>query len=232
MSLRHPLLEQPSARNSLIRIPIVANAENDSTDQDRPSEKGLVRAANCRFTEAGSFPKSPLDSSRLVYLMRGLPSCGKSTRAKELVAQGGIVLETDSYFRSFTESGATQYAFDSKKLSDARKWVMERFIEALTEGISPIVIDRGNGVNSESRAFARKAKELDYHVEICEPTSEWWLEIRTLLRYRPYTNGILDAWAGELAEKSKQTHCVSSQTIRRWMECWQDDVTVADILQA
>lgn len=38
------------------------------------------------------------EPNNVVYLMRGLPACGKSHRAKRLAGDKGIVLETDQYF--------------------------------------------------------------------------------------------------------------------------------------
>ena len=195
-------------------------------------EREQIREIRQRFAAEKCQTDCQEDSRKTVYLMRGLPSCGKSTRAKELVQASGIVLETDAYFEHIGEDGVTLYDYDSKQLGEARSWLMTRFQEALEKGISPIVIDRGNGVNRESRAFAQKAQEFGYAVQISEPNSPWWAEIRTLLRYRPLTDSLLEAWAEELAELSRETHSVSAETIRHWMECWQDDVSVDDILTA
>ena len=35
---------------------------------------------------------------QIVYLMRGLPCCGKSHTARKLAGDQGVVLETDEYF--------------------------------------------------------------------------------------------------------------------------------------
>ncbi|MBI2479880.1 MAG: hypothetical protein HYV60_14985 [Planctomycetia bacterium] len=37
-------------------------------------------------------------SAKQVYLMRGLPACGKSHTTRRLAGEQGIVLETDHYF--------------------------------------------------------------------------------------------------------------------------------------
>ena len=37
-------------------------------------------------------------AENVVYLMRGLPTCGKSHTARKLAADQGVVLETDEYF--------------------------------------------------------------------------------------------------------------------------------------
>ncbi len=48
----------------------------------------------------------------VVYLMRGLPSCGKSYTARLLMRDGGVVLETDEYF-------CTQVGTDPKKFGSS-----------------------------------------------------------------------------------------------------------------
>ena len=39
-------------------------------------------------------------SDKIVYLVRGLPDCGKSHRAWRLAGTEGVVLETDQYFHT------------------------------------------------------------------------------------------------------------------------------------
>jgi hypothetical protein len=44
-----------------------------------------------------------MESRKIVYLMRGLSSSGKSHTAKQLAGQTGIVCETDEYFYTWLE---------------------------------------------------------------------------------------------------------------------------------
>ena len=171
-----------------------------------------------------------MTEEKIVYLMRGLPACGKSHTAKQLAGDIGIVLETDRYFYTQVGDSATQYDFSDELLPEARNWIFKRFEQAVTESISPIVIDRGNGLNVETQVFARYAVEHDYQVELKEPDSEWWQEIRVLLKYKHVTKEILYDWAGRLADASRSTHRVPVSTIRRWMDKWKYDLTVEDIL--
>src|SRR5687768_12834933 len=48
-----------------------------------------------------NYPATMTD--KIVYLMRGLPSCGKSTTAKKLAGDTGVICETDEYF--YTQVG-------------------------------------------------------------------------------------------------------------------------------
>lgn len=166
----------------------------------------------------------------IVYLMRGLPSCGKSFTAKKLAGGRGIVLETDEFFHTQVGDDPASYDYRPELLQKAREWNFQRFVQAVESGISPIVVDRGNSLCQESKRYARYAVDHGYRVELKEPESEWWQEIRVLLKYKELTKEALYEWADRLAQMSRATHRVPSSTIRRWMDHWKHDLTVADIL--
>jgi len=167
----------------------------------------------------------------MVYLMRGLPGCGKSHRAKRLSGASGIVLETDEYFYTQVGSDATQYDYNKDRLPDARHWNLVRLQDSIFSGISPIVIDRGNGLNLETREFAICAVNHGYTVELAEPDSTWWQELRVLLKYKEFVDEkLFDTWAQRLADSTNETHRVPASTIRNWMRHWRHDLTVEQIL--
>lgn len=171
-------------------------------------------------------------TERIVYLMRGLPGCGKSHTAQRLAGSDGVALETDQYF--FTEVGNDDqfYDFDKEKLPAAREWIIEQFRDALLKRISPIIIDRGNGLNTETREFAVLGAEHGYTVKLAEPDSPWWNELRVLLKYREFvSDDLFDQWAEALSTKTGAGHRVPASTIRRWMSSWRHDVTIQDILE-
>jgi hypothetical protein len=167
---------------------------------------------------------------KIVYLMRGLPSCGKSHTARRLAGDGGVVLETDEYFYVIAGDDPAHYDYSEKLLPKARQWNFERFRRALAQQISPIVVDRGNGLNRETQRYARLAADHEYRVELREPESPWWQELRVLLKYKHVTGEILDQWAEQLAEMSRATHRVPASTIRSWMKSWKHDLSVDEIL--
>ena len=169
-------------------------------------------------------------SGRIVYLMRGLPSCGKSYTARRLVGESGVVLETDQYFYTKVGDDPESYDFRRELMPQAQGWNFARFVEAVAAGRSPIVVDRGNSRNAETRRYARHAVAHGYEVELAEPDSPWWQEIRVLLKYRPITDPILDQWAQRLSQMSRATHRVPVATIRHWIKGWKHDLTVAEIL--
>ena len=169
-------------------------------------------------------------SDKIVYLMRGLPSCGKSHTAKILAGETGVICETDEYFYTQVGEDPTQFDYQDDLLETARQWNFERFCRAVEEGRSPIVVDRGNSLSIESQQYARFAVDRGYRVELAEPKSDWWQEIRVLLKHKKYTLPVLKEWAAKLSKMNRQTHRVSAEQIFRWMEKWRWEVTIEDIL--
>ncbi len=169
-------------------------------------------------------------ADKIIYLMRGLPSCGKSHTAHKLAGATGVVCETDEYFYTQVGDDSARYDYRKELLEEARAWNFRRFSQAVREGISPIVVDRGNSLCLESQRDARFAVDHGFTVELAEPDSEWWLEIRVLLKYKEHTRPVLYRWADRLAEMSRSTHRVPASTIRDWMDKWKHDLTVEDVL--
>ena len=171
------------------------------------------------------------DEQPIVYLMRGLPACGKSYAARQLVGESGVICESDEYFFHHVGDDPTHYDYRDDRLADARQWNLDRFTQAVRERRTPIVVDRGNGLNAETREYVVYARDHGYRVELKEPESEWWQELRVLLKYKQYVaQEFLDRWAEALAAESRNTHHVPVSTIRRWMQAWKADLTVEEIL--
>ena len=169
-------------------------------------------------------------SDRVVYLMRGLPSSGKSWTARRLAGVAGRVLETDAYFYTQQPGEPATYQWRAHLLPAARRWNFERYVQVIADQISPIVVDRGNSWNEETRRYAQYALDQGYRVELKEPESEWWQEIRVLLKTKDTNTMVLYQWAERLAEMSQRTHCVPASTIRQWMDSWKHDLTIDDIV--
>jgi hypothetical protein len=169
-------------------------------------------------------------ADRVVYLMRGLPSCGKSRRARELAGSTGLACETDDFFHTQVGEITEKYDYDSDRQQEARDWNFDRFAAAVDASVDPVVVDRGNGLNLETQRYAIYAVDRGYTVQIAEPDSPWWHEIRVLLKYKQHTMPVLEEWAIKLATKNRPTHRTPAKTIRRWMKNWRPDVTVEAIL--
>jgi hypothetical protein len=169
--------------------------------------------------------------SKQVYLMRGLPACGKSHMARRLAGTPGLVLETDQYFYTQVGSDPARYDYSDDLLPEARAWNLERFQQAVAQKVSPIVVDRGNGLNAETRAYAVFAIQRGYRVDLAEPDSVWWQELKVLLKYKQHINDeVFNIWARKLADSTRDTHRVPARTIRSWMNSWRHDLTIEDIV--
>ncbi len=71
--------------------------------------------------------------------MRGVPGSGKSTKAKKLAGQNGVVFSTDDFF---IKNG--QYVYDPKFIGENHEKNIKRAIEAMQKSINLIVIDNTN----------------------------------------------------------------------------------------
>ncbi len=167
---------------------------------------------------------------KIVYLMRGLPATGKSHTAKKLAGENGVICETDEYFHTEVGDEPTRFDYDESLMPTAQAWNFKRFERFVASGTTPIVVDRGNSLSMETQRYARYAVDHGYRVELKEPDSEWWQEIRVLLKYKSLTGPVLDQWAQELARYSSSIHRVPPETIRRRMEKWIHGLTVEDVL--
>lgn len=142
-----------------------------------------------------------------LIIMRGLPGSGKTTRAKELKGRNGVILSSDDYF---TEDGV--YKFVPAKLKDSHLWNIERAIDSMKTGLTPVIIDNVNGKNWEPKKYAEAAVEYGYFVSFEEPRTEW--------RYDP-------------VECSKRdTHGVPIHIIERMYNDWEKNMTVESILNS
>lgn len=85
-----------------------------------------------------------------LYIIRGVPGSGKSTRAKQIAKENKIkYFEADQFFE---QSG--KYEFDPAKLSDAHAWCKQMIESELKSGNSVIV----------SNTFTRKWEYVPYEI--------------------------------------------------------------------
>ena len=101
--------------------------------------------------------------SKQVFIMRGLPGSGKSTRAKELVeGKFGLIFCADDYF--IGRDGV--YRFDYTKLEANHDRCFRDFLRALKAGISPLVVDNVNARQWQYRRYVARALGCGYKVTI------------------------------------------------------------------
>ena len=166
--------------------------------------------------------------------MRGLPSSGKSHMAKRLAGDVGLIFETDAFFYTHVPGDPTVFKYDHRLLPKAREWSFRQFQKAVQQDLTPLIVDRGNSLHEESAQYVRYAHAHQYHLELVEPDSPWWQEIRILLKYKPATMLALAKWAEKLADMSRNNppyHNVEAEFIYHLMQNWRSDVTIEKILK-
>ena len=105
-----------------------------------------------------------------VYILRGLSGSGKSTYARYLQKTEGEVLICSADAELDHGNG---YQFDSRRLPDAHKYCLRRFIDAVQKRWAVIVLDNTNIVYHHFSHYITIAEAFDYEVEIvtitCDP---------------------------------------------------------------
>lgn len=172
------------------------------------------------------------DREKRMIIIRGLPSSGKSSKAKSLAGDVGKVFSTDEYwYRVNCPDKPNEYSFDKLILKEAHEWNIARTHKSIDEGYPLIIVDNVNAVSNHfCCAYARYAHLKSYQVEIQEPDTPWWLKIRELLQNKNKNWGQLLRWAGWLSTLSSLSHHVPAQTIESLMLQWEPDLTAEEVL--
>jgi predicted kinase len=112
-----------------------------------------------------SLGKAVTKPSQVIIIMRGIPSAGKSTKAKSLVGDG-IIHSTDAVIESMGDYRAFFTAMiESKDYSALHKAHDTNFKNAkksMKSGISPIIIDNTNIKANEPKKFVVEALTMGY----------------------------------------------------------------------
>ena len=150
--------------------------------------------------------------------MRGVSGSGKSTLANSL-AEPSNIFSTDDFFVHEDD-----YIFDPSKLGEAHKWNQDRANEAMSKGITPIVIDNTNTQAWEAKAYVESADRHDYKLIIIkEPDSPIWKEILNIIK----NGGDFEEVANELSRINK--HDVPKEVILGMLQRYEPDITVDKI---
>lgn len=121
---------------------------------------------------------------KILIILRGLPGSGKSHLAVGLTDvtlgpgnNSQHILSTDDYFIQ-----NRRYVFDPSKLQEAHEWNHRRAFQAMSRGLSPVIIDNTNTQMWEMKPYAMMATDYGYMIEILEPDTWWCFNDKELAR--------------------------------------------------
>lgn len=98
---------------------------------------------------------------KTVYILRGVPGCGKSTLAEELTNnnKSSVICSADDYHM---HDG--KYVWDESRSHAAHLWCMQLFEENLKDETEIIVVSNTNVKHRDIKYYRNLALEYDYKV--------------------------------------------------------------------
>ncbi|XP_066910344.1 uncharacterized protein [Clytia hemisphaerica] len=150
-----------------------------------------------------------LSSAKLLFLLRGLPGSGKTTKAMHLTnnAEMGVILAADDYFTN--EQGV--YTFDKSKIKHAHESCKQRAKSNMEKGVTPICIDNTNTQKYEMKPYVLMAERHGYKVNLVEPTTEWRFD------------------AEICHQKSSKNHSLRVEDVKKMKKRYQRNIKIEDI---
>lgn len=95
----------------------------------------------------------------IVYIMRGIQGSGKSTVARQLAGERGVIHSTDNFFMV---NG--QFQFNPKKLQEYHDANFKAFCQSLRAGIEIVICDNTNSQPWHFDRYVKAAEDAEYMV--------------------------------------------------------------------
>ncbi|XP_044262749.1 NEDD4-binding protein 2-like [Tribolium madens] len=151
---------------------------------------------------------------KVLVILRGLPGSGKSHLGVVITDvtlgpgnNSQHILSTDDYFIQ-----NRKYVFDPSRLQEAHEWNHRRAFQAMSRGLSPVIVDNTNTQMWEMKPYAMMATDYGYMIEILEPDTWWCFNDKELAR--------------------RNTHGVPRAKIKDMLDRYERNVTTQKLLCA
>lgn len=151
--------------------------------------------------------------------MRGVPGSGKSTTARELAGDTGVICSADDFF--VDENG--NYNYDGSKIGKAHIWCQNKFYMSLSKGKTPVIVDNTNTTKKEFSSYIQTGIKFGYSVEIKYPDNKLWNACGEALsdpELTPENRNFIILRASELFAK-RNVHGVPKETIVKMLDRFQ-----------
>ncbi|VVC24396.1 Hypothetical protein CINCED_3A018045 [Cinara cedri] len=123
---------------------------------------------------------------KVMVIMRGLPGCGKSFQAKDILNQCYTNPNSDEFIFSadkfFINKHTGRYHYNKSKINDAHLWSQQKVKHAVEHGVTPVIVDNTHTQAWEMEIYFKLSVNNGYWIEIIEPTSEWAWESKELFK--------------------------------------------------
>lgn len=138
-------------------------------------------------------------AQKILIIVRGLPSSGKSTIAKLLVANSGVAISADEYLT--TSNG--EYCFSKTNFIEAQKMCKKDCELLMQDGVSPIVLHNTMAESWESKEYFEYAEKFGYQTHVLN---------------------LYDAGCNDQELAARNTHAMPSHLIQKMRQKWNIDI--------
>ncbi len=166
---------------------------------------------------------------KTLILMRGIPGSGKSHKARSLKGATGVIFSTDDFWGDNYRANFDQAKQDGTVhhlLGKYHRQNLERTIQAMDQGISPVIVDNTNVRLRDMQPYVDAAEQRGYQVRYEESDLPQWQDYR---QGRMSQDDAVDFFS------RNNTHGVPPDTIRGMMRKFadipQNESSLRDILE-
>lgn len=169
------------------------------------------------------------ENDKVLKIMRGVPSTGKSYRAKELSGNNpSVIFSADNFFGSTPEEYKANWSVE--KLMTAHNWCKKNVRMAMQRQQKLVIVDNTNTQIREMMPYFDMAVQYQYRVEVEEPTSPWWVnDIEPYLLNKELNRKHLEKQCVLLCEKNQESHGVPLESMKKMLFRYQPRVTFNDL---